>query len=323
MNKASDIISASEKLKKLAGQGREFTVSKQTVNRVESIEMVRTAREQGKQQLVYSSRPFVLCGLPVKRPQKGVLKHLRRNGKFFLKVTGDPDLGLPFGQDRLIPIWVATLAIKQNNRFISFKSAAEILETFGLPKDGPHYRRLVDGFKRIFGATISFGTDQQMRNAGMFDWTRFHFFDRMKIWYTKHLDQQQLPSEDFQNQILLSENFWSELQRHPIPIDLEAVKALANAPAQLDFYCWLVWRCWSAKGETSIPLSGEAGLMAQLGISEKTAARDFRIQVRKWLVKTKALWPGCPARLAGDGTALIVSHGRAIAARQPTALLKP
>ena len=317
MEKASDI------LKKMEGQGREFTISKQTVNRAESVEMVRTAREQGKQQLVYSSRPFVLCGLPVKRPKKGVLKHLRRNGKFFLRVTGDVDLGLPFGQDRLIPIWVATLAIKQKDRYITFKSAAEILETFGLPKDGPHYRRLVDGCKRIFGATIFFGTEEQLKGGAMFDWTRFHFFDRMKIWYTKHIDQQQLPSEDFQNQILLSENFWNELQRHPIPIDLEAVKALANAPAQLDFYTWLVWRCWSAKGETAIPLTGDAGLMAQLGISDKTGARDFRIQVRRWLVKTKALWPGCPARLADDGTALIVSHGRAIATRQPTTLTKP
>ena len=181
----------------------------------------------------------------------------------------------------------------------------------------------MDGFKRIFGATIFFGTEEQLHGGSMFDWTRFHFFDQMKIWYTKHIDQQQLPSEDFQNQILLSENFWGELQRHPIPIDLEAVKALANAPAQLDFYTWLVWRCWSAKGETSIPLTGEAGLMAQLGISDKTTARNFRVHVRRWLSKTRALWPNCPARLSEDGTALLVSHGRAIATRQPTALPKP
>jgi hypothetical protein len=28
---------------------------------------------------------------------------------------------------------------------VLFRSAAEILEEFDLPKDGPHYRRLVEG----------------------------------------------------------------------------------------------------------------------------------------------------------------------------------
>lgn len=309
MEKAGDI------LKRLEGEGREFTISKRIANRAESIEMVRIAREQGRQQLVYNSRPFVLCGLPVKKPGKGILKHVRTNGKFFLRITGDVDLGLPFGQDRLIPIWVATLALKQKDRLIRFDTAAEILDTFGLPKDGPHYRRLVDGFKRIFGATIFFGTEEQLKAGTIFDWSRFHFFDRMQIWYSKNIQQQQLPGEDFENAILLSEVFWSELQRHPIPIDLQAVRALANAPAQLDFYTWLVWRCWTAKSPISIPLVGPSGLMNQLGISEKTDRREFRRQIRRWLTKTKALWPECPARLDKDGNVLILSHAKAISGR--------
>jgi hypothetical protein len=40
--------------------------------------------------------------------------------------------------------------------------------TFGLPKDGPHYRRLVQGFERIFGATIFFGTDEERQHAMKF-----------------------------------------------------------------------------------------------------------------------------------------------------------
>jgi hypothetical protein len=70
---------------------------------------------------------------------------------------------------------------------------------------------------------------------------------------------------------------------------LQAVRALANAPARLDFYTWLVWRCWTAKTSTSIPLVGPSGLMSQLGISEKTDRREFRRQIRRWLKKTKAL----------------------------------
>lgn len=305
--KAGDILKRLER--------RELVISKRKLRRIESIEMARAADTPRPQQLVYSSRPFVLCGLPVKRPAKGMLLHERRNGQFTLQITGHPKFGLPFGQDRLIPIWVATLALRQKDRLITFKSAAEMLDTFGLHKDGKTYRRLVDGFQRIFGATIFFGTDEEQRYSSIHDYARFHFFDRMKVWYTKHLDQQQLPTEDFQNQILLSENFWQELNRHPIPINLDAVKVLANAPAELDFYTWLVWRCWTAKKETRIPLLGEAGLIRQLGISDKTAAREFRRQIKRWLSHIKAvdIWPDCPAVL--DGDSLIVRHSKAIAAR--------
>ena len=308
MQKAGDII---KRLKATTDLG----LSKRKLQRAEAIELTRAADTPPQHHLVYSSRPFVVCGLPVKRPPKGTLLHQRRNGHLTLQITGHPTFGLPFGQDRLIPIWVATVALRQNNRSIHFRSAAEILETFDLPKDGRQYRRLVDGFRRIFGATIFFGTEQDQRDSSMYDYARFHFFDRMKVWYTKHLDQQQLPTDDFQNHILLSETFWNELKRHPIPINLDAVRLLANAPAELDFYTWLVWRSWTAKKPTRIPLLGEAGLIQQLGISDKTTDREFRRVIKRWLLHIKAadIWPDCPAIL--DGDSLIVHHSKAIAAR--------
>ena len=107
-------------------------------------------RDEGKQDLAFNSRQFVLCGLPIRRPPHGVLEYSRRNGKFFLNITGHPRFGLPFGQDRLIPIWVATLALRQGNRTIRFNTASEILQTFDLPRDGKTYRRLVEGFKLDF-----------------------------------------------------------------------------------------------------------------------------------------------------------------------------
>src|ERR1035437_8680472 len=111
-------------------------------------------RECACQNLGYSSRPFVLCGLPVKRPIPGSLLHERRNGQFVLQVTGHPSYGLPWGQDRLVPIFLATLAIRQQSARITFGSAAEMLDTFGMRQGGSQYRRLVASFQRIVGATI-------------------------------------------------------------------------------------------------------------------------------------------------------------------------
>jgi hypothetical protein len=48
------------------------------------------------------------------------------------------------------------------------------------------------------------------------------------------------------NVIVLSEEFYEEMMAHPIPADLEAVKVLVAAPAALDLYVWLSYRCFTA-----------------------------------------------------------------------------
>jgi hypothetical protein len=95
-------------------------------------------------------------------------------------------------------------------------------------------------------------------------------------------------------------------------VDLNVVRGLADSPACLDFYCWLVWRCFNARGVSAISLDA---LKEQLGISENTAVRELRRQVRKWLTITRLLWPECPATISDDGSALLVARNLAITTR--------
>lgn len=143
----------------------EPSLSRQMLRRANVIELVRLQRENANQNLGFASRPFVLCGLPIKRPAKGTLLHERRNGHFLLQVTGHPQYGIPWGQDRLVPIFLATLSIRQKTQTIRFRSAAELLDTFGMQQGGSQYRRLIGAFQRIFGATIFFGTETQRKKA--------------------------------------------------------------------------------------------------------------------------------------------------------------
>lgn len=293
------------------GQQPEVTLTKRQLGKIEKIELARQQRDDGKQELGFSSRPFVLCGLPLRRV-KGKLIHIRRNGKFFLRVAGDPEFGLPYGQDRLIPLWVSTLAVRQKSRVVHFDAAAQILEAFGLPKDGKTYRRLVEGFKRIFASTIYFGTESQLKQGAVWAWSRFHFFDKMHVWYSRDVDTSTLPGEEFRNVVVLSEAFWQELQEHPIPIDLAAVRALVNSPGELDLYTWLVWRCWKARGAESIPLMGTGGLVNQLGVEGYSSERKFRQTLKRWLASIRAVWPDCPATISLDGESLVIRHVKAI-----------
>ena len=81
----------------------DLIVSKQTLEKARGIEVVRMNRDQRNQTLCFSSRPFVLCGLPVRRLPTNQLLYERRNGHFVLQVAGHPEYGVPFGQDRIVP----------------------------------------------------------------------------------------------------------------------------------------------------------------------------------------------------------------------------
>jgi hypothetical protein len=192
---------------------------------------------------------------------EGQLVYARRNGRVVLQVTGHPHYGVPFGQDRIVPIFLATLAVQQKSQTIRFRTAAAMLETFGMHKGGKEYRRLIGAFERIFGATIFFGTDTVPGTAKLIHRSRLNFLREAQIWYNRRTDQPVL-SEEFENVIVLSDEFFLEITAHPIPTDLEAERVLAASPAVLDLFMWLSYRCFLAKGEEAVPIFGGYGLAA-------------------------------------------------------------
>src|SRR5690242_18348941 len=80
----------------------------------------------------------------------------------------------------------------------------------------------------------------------------------MRLWYMKNHLAADAATTD--NIITLSDQFWNEIREHPIPADLNTVRALVNAPGCLDLYLWLVWRCFKLKRDAQIPLFGAYGL---------------------------------------------------------------
>lgn len=282
-------------------------ITKRRLKQLELIQIVLEQRDSGKQELAFHTRPFGLCGMPLRRPSSRQLTYSRHSGKFSLHIVGHPSFGLPFGQDRLIPIWVATLALQQKSRIVHFQCASEMLAFFGLCPDGYHYRRLIDAFKRIFASTIFFGTDDQPTNSTLIDWTRFHFLDQMKLWCSPDNGDPQAVAEDPGNVITLSEAFYDEIDHHRIPVERNVVAALAHAPGVLDFYLWLVWKSWTVNGHPArIPMVAPGGLNEQLGTTEYSLDRRFCHTIVGWLKKVKTFWPECPAVVTSDRRFLIV-----------------
>ena len=170
-------------LQRTCGGG--IRLSRQKLRQAEAIEIVRLKREQGAQTLAFSSRPFVMCGLPVRRLPADQLLYERRNGRFVLQITGHPEFGVPFGQDRLVPIFLATLAVQQKSQIVRFRTAAEMLESFGMHTGGKEYRRLVAAFERVFGATISSVPTLTRPRSKVIQRSRFNFMSEAQIWYSR------------------------------------------------------------------------------------------------------------------------------------------
>jgi hypothetical protein len=212
----------------------EFIVSRYRLKQAEGIALVRSNRESGRQSLAFASRPFILCGLPIRRPPPDQLLFERRNGDFLLQISGHPQFGLPFGQDRLVLIFLATVAVRQKSQVVRFRSAAEMLDTFGMAKGGKEYRRIVAAFERIFGATIFFSTEKTSSTATVIHQRRFNFLREAEIWYSHSSSL-----TNGANSITLSDEFYAELNAHPIPmhIPLDADSDSGTKPIRIPGGC--------------------------------------------------------------------------------------
>ena len=202
-------------------------------------------RETDVEVLGFSSRPFVITSFPA-RPTKEQT-WVRRNGNAQLTITS---LGqIPFGADRLIPIFLATRAVQCQSRTITFDTVSEVLELFGLAASGINYKRLSASLRRVFQSSVFFEIQ-----AGKFrSEERFHFISKLALWeHEPPTGQTRLPG--MRNTITLSEEFYQEVLRHPIPLDIDVVKLLRNKPVTLDLYMFFAYKAATVTRPTSIPI---------------------------------------------------------------------
>ena len=269
---------------------------------------VRTPRNSGEREVAFGARPFILCGLPIRQLPSGMLTYRRQNGRFCLDIIGHPEWGVPYGQDRLLLLYLATQAVRYQSPIIRFRSGAEILVDWGMPTNGSHYKRLFDAFRRVFGSTIFFGTSTERNNAQVWQCSKVHFFDSMKLW----LSEEGVRTGARDNSVTLSPEFWEELQQYPIPVDAGVVRQLVHNPGCLDLYTWLTWRCYQAKGLERVPLFGSYGLANQFGVQNFTRERKFRERINSWLKLVRLYWLECPAQVSKNGAFLELNHACAV-----------
>ena len=146
--------------------------------------------------------------------------------------------------------------------------------------------RLRNQMKRLFGCTVQL----TYKDADVERFVNSPIASRGEYWWNpQRPDQRSL----WDSKIELSWDFFNEIIRHPVPIDMNTLKALKRSSLGLDLYLWLVYRIFSLT--RAMRLSWPT-LYRQFGVdpsraNDNVAVQRFRKDCLRELKKIKLAWP--------------------------------
>ena len=240
----------------------------------------------------FMARLMALCSLPRTNPGNRH-QYKRVNGPYTLYMNAIGDAKLPYGNlPRLLLAWVSTEAVRTQSRVLvlgdslsAFMRKLDIYNTSG--GRGGVQTRLRNQMDRLFSATVSVVYEGQQVKTRMSALVA----DRTEFWWDpKRPDDRTL----WNSTIRLGEEFFEEIIRHPVPLDLNILKALKRSSLGLDLYLWLTYRTFAL--QRPLRLSWKA-LYRQFGADpakagDLNAVNNFRTDCLRELMKIKTAWPG-------------------------------
>ena len=238
--------------------------------------------------LGFMARLMALCSLPRSNPGNRH-QYKRQNGPFKLVMIAGADNKLPFGNlPRLILAWVSTEAVRTQSRVLvlgrslsEFMRALEVYNSGGLMA-----RRLRNQMDRLFNAHVQLIYEDECGKATVSS----SVTDSTAFWWNERK-----PNEPvlWESKIELSEKFFNEIIRHPVPLDMNTLTALKRSSLGLDLYLWLTYRMFTLR--TPLRLTWRQ-VYRQFGAnpdkaSDKRTVDNFRTKCLRELKKIKLAWP--------------------------------
>jgi len=233
------------------------------------------------------------CGLPYRNPN--TRDYMRQNGRATLIVTAghlldqetrQPVLqGVPYGaKPRLLMLHLCTEAVRNKSATIPIAdSMSAFMRDLGLQVTGGK-KGTIGTFKeqlnRLAAARMQMVMDFGDRGTTLNPAPLIKQFD---VWFPDDHRQRVLwPSE-----VTLSGEFFESLQRHALPLDTRAIRALQHSARALDIYTWLTHRLPRVTKTTKVSW---AALHAQFG-PDVVDYKTFRRQFTKAMRQALAVYP--------------------------------
>ena len=238
--------------------------------------------------LGFMARLLALCSLPRTNPGDR-WRYIRQNGPYKLIMISGGDSKLPFGNlPRLILAWVSTEAVRtQSRELVLGSSLSEFMGKLGMDSVGGARTRLRNQMRRLFNAHVQLVYADKLGEASVSS----SVADRTEFWWnSKRPDEPML----WESKIYLGEAFFHEIINHPVPLDMNTLKALKRCALGLDLYLWITYRTFALRAP--LRLSWRQ-LYQQFDANpvkapDKRAVQKFRLKVLRELKKIKLAWPG-------------------------------
>lgn len=243
--------------------GRQGTLALDLDRRVVDVAADFMADEEGGVGFIYSG--FAQAALPHRKLADDAVWQVQTEHVLLLVEPGrrpvrdgvPTPIGVPYGsRARLIMLYLITRALRTNSREVELGgSMREWMVRMGIPVGGPSARGVRDQAERLSRCRLSFqvssGGKTGLLNQNLVDGAVFLDDETPGKGLSYNLDR-----------VRLSETFWEQLKRHPIPLDEAAIRALQGHSMALDLYCWLAYRLHVLQGPRAVTW---AALKAQFG----------------------------------------------------------
>ena len=241
--------------------------------------------------LGFMARMMALCSLPRTNPGNR-LQYKRQNGPFKLIMIAGGDNRLPYGNlPRLLLAWVCTEAVRtQNRELVLGRSLAEFMRMLGIYHNsggrGGVQTRLRNQMRRLFNASVQLIYEDGRREASASSFVA----DRTEFWWNERKPDERVLWE---SKIQLGEAFFNEIIRHPVPLDMNTLRALKRSTLGLDLYLWLTYRTFALTRPVRITWRQ---VYRQFGVdpakaNNRVTVRNFQRKVSRELKKIKIAWP--------------------------------
>ena len=263
------------------------------------------------QRVGYMPSSLVQMTLPHREPPRDLPVWGRRHGSgkslviqpgFYLSEQldsrGHPipvGLGYPYGSTpRLILAWVGREAVRTRSREIfPSESLAGFMRELGITSSNGGERgsitRVRDQVRRLFSSRVAIVDVPEgaaaSEHAKAFSHEAFQFADSVQTWWSSGADASQKAL--FESRLVLSQPFFDELLRAPVPLDMRALSALKSSPMALDAYAWLSYRNFI--GHRQATRVRWDTLYAQFGCESEIGR--FRQLFRQALQRVRAVYP--------------------------------
>lgn len=242
----------------------------------------KTREEAGA--LGFMSRLLIMVNLPYRDPGKDCKNWHRKNGLVSIDVaTGYEDgipIGLPYGAyPRLILAYLITQAVKTQDPIIYLgKTFSDFINLIGIERGGMTRKQLQKQLKRTLSAAFAwtYSTDKQ--------WTRTNIqvSSQSQLWWDERQPEQQSLWESY---IRFNLDFFNEIMRNAVPLDLRVLATLKNSPLGLDLYMFIAWRTF--KLDKPLFISWES-LQEQVG-GQFLSIHEFSRNCRNHIKKIQAI----------------------------------